>query len=128
MVQVIIVVREPGGLRPQCSLEFDLPEVPAVGNYISVQRLDSRLNGEDMIVRAVWWRLKHSETHDFASEPANIGSLIEIIVECDPALGPYSSDRWRRAIDGAKARGVEIEEFQVSRPMADLMRPDKRDE
>ncbi len=41
MVNVILVVREPGNLKPEYSLEFELPEVPAIGSYISIQRLDS---------------------------------------------------------------------------------------
>jgi hypothetical protein len=115
MVNVIIVVREPGDLKPEYSLEFELPEVPAIGSYISIQRLDSRLTGEDMIVRAVWWRLRHSTTGGLSEPSTKPGSVIEIFVECDPALGPYSSKRWRTSLNGAKSRGIDIEEFQVSR-------------
>jgi hypothetical protein len=38
MVQVNIVVREIGILKPDFSLDFELPEVPAVGIYISSTR------------------------------------------------------------------------------------------
>jgi len=116
MVNVIVVVRRPGEATPDYSLDFDLPEVPSIGNYISIRRLDSREPfGEDMIVRHVWWRLLHSETHGFSSETQKPGSLVEIFVECDPALSPYSSQHWRARLNVAKAKGVEIEDFQVSR-------------
>jgi hypothetical protein len=68
MVQINLVVRELGRLKPDYSLDFELPEVPAVGSYISIQRLDHpEPYGEDVIVRKVWWRLKHPETGVSAS-------------------------------------------------------------
>ncbi len=128
MVNVILVVREPGDLKPDYSLEFELPEVPAIGSYISIQRLDSRLTSEDMIVRAVWWRLRHSTTGGLSKPSTKPGSVIEIFVECDPALGPYSRKSWRTLLNGAKSRGVEIEEFQVSRPTHEIFGRDDEDE
>lgn len=116
MVLVNVVVRELGSLKPDYSLDFDLPEVPAIGAYISVQRPDKQEPfGEDLVVRKVWWRLKHPETGGFGSHPTKVGSLKEIFVECDPALSPYSSDDWRRLADGAKQRGIEVDEFEVAR-------------
>ncbi len=116
MVRVIIVVRELGRLKPDYSLDFELPAVPAVGSYISVHRPNKpEPFGEDLVVRKIWWRLKHSETDGFGSTPPKIGSMHEIFVECDQALRPYSSDDWRRLLEGAKNRGVEVEEFEVAR-------------
>ena len=116
MVNVIIVVREPGGSPTDYSLDFELPEVPTVGSYLSIRRIDSREPfGEDMIVRHVWWRLLHTETHGFSSGVAKPGSLVEIFVECDPALSPYSSEQWRASLEGARQRGVQVEDFQVAR-------------
>jgi hypothetical protein len=116
MTRVIVVVRETGRRKPDYSLEFDLPEVPAVGSYISVQRPDKpEPYGEDLVVRKIWWRLKHPETGGVGSEAPKIGSLWEIFVECDPALSPYSSDNWRRLMEGAKKHGVDIEDFEVAR-------------
>jgi hypothetical protein len=115
MVEVIVVVREPDTVEPDFSLNFELPEIPRVGEYISIRRLDQREPfGEDLIVRHVWWRLHHPETHGFASsdKPA-IGKCVEIFVECDPALSPYSSDSWRRSLETADPGNVE--EFNVVR-------------
>jgi hypothetical protein len=115
MFEVTIVVREPGTVETGFSLDFELPEIPRIGEYISIRRLDTREPfGEDVIVRHVWWRLKHPETHGFASsDKPTIGTLVEILVECDPALGPHSSESWRRSLETAPP-GV-VEEFKVSR-------------
>ncbi|MBB4373570.1 hypothetical protein GGD63_006393 [Bradyrhizobium sp. cir1] len=81
MTRAIVVVREVGKLNPEYSLEFDLPEVPRVGSYISINRPDNpEPYSEDMIVEKVWWRLHHPETRAgfSASEPAKIGKLTEI--------------------------------------------------
>jgi hypothetical protein len=116
MVQVNIVVLEIGKLKPDFSLDFELPEVPAVGSYISILRPDTpEPYGEDLVVRKIWWRLKHPETRDSEASPAKIGSFHEIFVECNQAAGPYSSESWLSLLDSAKKRGVEIEEMRVSR-------------
>ena len=115
MVEVIVVVREPGTVEPDFSLNFELPEIPRIGDYISIRRLDQREPfGEDVIVRHVWWRLHHPETHGFAfSDKPAIGKLVEIYIECDPALSPHSSDSWRRSLE--TARPGNVEEFNVVR-------------
>lgn len=115
MVDVIIIVREIGKSKPDYSLTFNLPEIPREGNYISINRPD-KLDpfGEDLIVRHVWWRLSHPET-GASSNPPKKGKVTEIFVECDPALGPYASDKWRVMMEKAKARGVGIPEFDVDR-------------
>jgi len=110
------MVRESGGLKPDYSLEFELPEVPRVGSYISICRPDKvDPYGEDMIVRHIWWRLSTSVTATLEEGERRIGRPIEIFVECEPALGPWSSDAWRRSMEHARNRGIEIEEFKVER-------------
>ena len=118
MVEVIVVVRESGTVETDFSLNFELPEIPRIGEYISIRRLDQREPfGEDVRIRHVWWRLHHPETNGFASsdKPA-IGKLVEIFVECDPALSPYSCDSWRRSLESA--RSGTVEEFNVARRFA----------
>ena len=116
MVRVILVIREPGRLKIDYSLEFDLPEVPNIGSYVSIQRPDKpEPYGEDLIVRQVWWRLNHPETGGISSNAPKIGRLNEIFVECDPAIGPYSSDRWLEYVDIAKHRGGKVPEFELER-------------
>lgn len=116
MVEFIVVVREVGKLKPDYSLSFSAPELPKVGHYISIHRPDRpEPFGEDLVVRKVWWRLHHPETGGFGSEPPKIGGLQEIFVECDPALGPYANDHWREMMEAAKARGIEVEDFELDR-------------
>ena len=44
------------------------------------------------------------------------GRVVEVVVECDMALGPYATDKWREALAAAHLlRGVAVEHFQVSR-------------
>jgi hypothetical protein len=38
MVKIVLAVRELERLDPEVRLDFELPEVPAVGSYISIQR------------------------------------------------------------------------------------------
>jgi hypothetical protein len=118
MTRVIVVIREVGRLNPDYSLEFELPEVPKVGSYISIHRPDNpEPYSEDMIVEKVWWRLHHPETRAVTSgdEPLKIGLLKEIFVECVQATSPYSTDRWRDKLDRQRKSGADVPEFEVAR-------------
>jgi hypothetical protein len=116
MVKITLMVRELGGLKPDFSLEFELPEAPAVGSYISIQRPEHKAEwGEDVIVRKIWWRLTHPETAAVVSPPLKVGAVREIVVECDVATSPWSSDRWLESAKATRARGVRVEEFEVER-------------
>ncbi|MDZ5697640.1 hypothetical protein [Chelativorans sp. M5D2P16] len=115
MPKATIVVREVGSLKPDYSLDFDLPALPKPGDYISIHRPDKREPyGEDMIVRQVWWRLEHPETAPYGSDQPKTGALNEISVECDPAIGPHSSDSWRDSLERARQRG-QVQEFEIAR-------------
>lgn len=123
MFEVTVVIREAGKLKPDYSLPFSLPALPREGDYVSIQRPDNPEPwGEDLIVRKVWWRLFHPETGGFARGDQKVGRLTEIFVECDPAVGPYSSDSWRDSLSLSKAHEFEVERFSVRQ--SDL----KRDE
>jgi hypothetical protein len=115
MMKVCIFVREAGGLKPDFSLEFDLPAIPKPGDYVSIQRPDEPAPyGEDMIVEQVWWRLKHMVTAAFESQPREAGTVAEIVVECSPAIGPWSSDKWKDSLKDGRERG-DVGEFQIAR-------------
>lgn len=113
---IVVVIREVGSLKPAHSLEFNLPAIPRQGDYISIQRPDLPWPfGEDLIVRQVWWRLKYPETrvHEEASEKV-LGYTDEIIVECEPAIGPWSSDEWRASLEQPHREG-KVPEFEIAR-------------
>ena len=117
MVRVRIVVRKRGTPKPDYSLVFELPELPGIGDYISIHRPDCpEPYGEDIIVRHIWWRLDHPEAPGVVDrETEKIGGVHEICVECDQALGPYPSARWRKEAEFAKQRGVAVEVFDIAR-------------
>jgi hypothetical protein len=103
---------------------FSLPEVPRIGDYISIHRPDVHTPlGEDLIVRKVWWGLSHPATGGGPHEAESIGRMTEIFVECDTALGPHSSEAWGARVAAAKARDVQVEEFEVDHGAAGWGRP-----
>lgn len=109
MVKFLVVVREPGRMEPDYSLEFEAAALPREGDYLSVQRPDhERPWGEDMIVAKVWWRMSYPGTGPIALDPPEVGRLEEIFVDCVPAIGPYSSDRWRDSLTRAGAPLLEV--------------------
>lgn len=115
MVEVIVVIREVNSLKPEYYLQFDLPRVPAIGEYISIHRPDlPDPYSEDMIVRCVWWRLNHPETRASVSgdEKLKTGSVEEIFVECEQAVGPLSADRWRDRLTG-RAPALEVARLSI---------------
>lgn len=116
MTRVLVAVREPGKLKPEYYLNFDLPELPRIGDYISIHRPDKELHSEDLVVRHVWWRLHHPETRGVVEGEEKVGKIREIVVECDQALGPSTSDDFRRSLKSAKERGIEVEVFDMERP------------
>jgi hypothetical protein len=114
-MRIIVIVREVGRLKPDYSLDFDVPAIPSPGDYLSIHRPDKpKPYGEDLIVRQVWWRLEHPETSGFGSGEPKIGKVEEIYVECDPAVGPWSSDQWRDSLEHALSTG-QAEELKVAR-------------
>lgn len=116
MIRFTLVVREIGRLKPDYSLDFQAQELPREGEYLSIQRPDKQAPyGEDVVVRRVWWRLNHPETGGFSSGEPKVGAVNEIFVECDPVIGPYSSDHWRDMLTGARERGADIEDMEVER-------------
>jgi hypothetical protein len=117
MVRVTIYVREPSDQNPDFSLVFDLPEIPRPGDYISIHRDDKETpHTEDLIVRHVCWMLETTETRPYAEEGRErVGNLREIVVECEMALGPCSTDKWRDLMLYHEAKGRTIKRFDISR-------------
>jgi hypothetical protein len=117
-MQIRLVVREPGSLKPDYSVCFDVPAIPRPGDYISISRPDTLTpHTEDVVVRQVWWKLDGpDQRRTMVSEQTEVaGSASETIVEADPAIGPWSTDRWRDTLEAARAKGIEIERFQLER-------------
>jgi hypothetical protein len=112
MVKGTIMVREPGDTKPDFSIKFELPELPRPGDYISMHRSDQPTpHTEDLVVRHVWWMLEVTETRG-AEEVGNLG---ELVVECEMALGPWATDKWRDAMMLHRQKGKTVEEFNIAR-------------
>lgn len=112
---ILLVVREVENLKPDFALEFDLPEVPKPGAYISIYRGGPAGNrSEDLVVQKVCWQLKHPATGAFSSKQQKTGSVIDVIVECSLAIGPHSSERWRDKIIAHRDKGGAVPEFAIA--------------
>lgn len=112
MTQIVLCVRQPGGAEIQDSMLLEVPQVPGVGDYVSVSSLDLREPlSEDYIVRRVWWRLRRAdETND-----ESVGIFSEVFVECDVSVGPYATASWQRMVAALRKSGIQIEPFDVAR-------------
>ncbi len=133
MISIIVVVRETGRIKPDYSLKFSVPQVPAVGSYISIQRPNKAAPfGEDLIVRQGWWRLAHPEPRFSVTneDREKIGTLNEIFVECDPVVGPYSSDAWRfsqeHGVENGTVERMQTERFSIRESDMDRAPIDER--
>lgn len=112
MLDVIIAVREPGRLKPDWSSRFLLPEIPEIGSYITINRPgESAPWGEDMVVKKVWWMLFNPNGNSTENSPDHVGTVKQIIVLCEAALGPFSTKSWRNAHEGRTG----VQTFEVAR-------------
>lgn len=104
-MRILLVAVPPGGGEAEYSLGMECPAVPSVGDYITVMR--NYVNGapsadyngtEDFIVRRVRWQFTWPDTgaayHDVDSSP--VGEIAEIVVECEMAIGAFSSTAHKR--------------------------------
>lgn len=114
MIEFHLISREIGRLKPDFSLLMQAPAVPREGDYISVSRPDNvGPYGEDFIVRKVWWRFTHPETAGYGTGPEKKGSLNELFVECDPAVGPWSGAQWRKYHQRPDVHEMEVARIDV---------------
>ena len=110
MFEIRLTFVPPGGGEVDYGLRMNVPAVPRAGDYISVRRertddSDEDYRGtEDFIVRRVWWSFTYPDDgrayHEAGKDP--VGSCT-INVECEFAIGPYSSPAHKRGA-GSNAR------------------------
>lgn len=124
MIRVQLTFVPPGGGEVDYGLTMDMPALPREGDYITVMRErpdgtkveDDHLGSEDFIVRRVWWFCKYPDdgksSHTAGEEP--IGKA-EVGVECEFAVGPYSSPAHKRGAQNYEARGKgKAKEFEAT--------------
>lgn len=118
MIRVRLSFVPPGGGEADYGLTMDMPALPRAGDYISVLR-DNISNdrpdyhgSEDFVVRRVWWLCKYPDDgsghHEAGKEPVGIA---EANIECEFAIGPYSSKAHKRNAGTGKAR-APAQEFE----------------
>jgi hypothetical protein len=99
-MRIRLVAVPPGGGEADYSLEMECPAVPQVGDYITVMREyansapdQDHVGTEDFIVRRVRWGFTWPDNgqhyHTSGQEP--VGEVDVIVVECEMAIGAYSS-------------------------------------
>jgi len=95
----------PDGGEIDYSYDVELPALPSRGDYISIKKLDGDHPGtEDFVVRRIWWQI----------EPGGHESIVEVMIECEFALGHYSTEDHKRGCEMYKSRTGKIVEFDSS--------------
>ena len=114
-MKATLVFVPPGGGETDYSLDFELPELPNPGDYVSFTRPDEE-GVHDFIVRRCWWRLHHpTKGLSMEGHEAKVnGMLTGAMVECEFALTPYSSESHKKSCAMYKGRGKPLKEFDES--------------
>lgn len=122
MFEVMLTFVPPGGGEADYSLPMRVPALPREGDYITVMRDPnpmaakdpSYIGTEDFIVRRVWWGFKYPDNGQAyqAGDNQPIGEVSGITIECEFAVGPFSSEAHRSNAPG-KAR-AELRTFDES--------------
>ena len=118
MFKVRLVMVPPGGGEADYSLDMMVPAIPREGDYISVLRSgnhpkDGQHTGsEDFIVRRVWWLFDYPDDGQLShsSDNAPVGTVTQIGIECEFAIGHFSSEA-HKAAAGASAQKFEASAY-----------------
>ncbi|MBC7527929.1 MAG: alpha/beta hydrolase [Chthonomonadaceae bacterium] len=86
-MKATLIIVPPGGGKYLYSLDFELPAIPQVGDYISVRR-PGQEGTEDFIVRRNWWELQYP---NLVGEGSGVGKVNFLLVECELAKGINSN-------------------------------------
>jgi hypothetical protein len=109
-----LVFVPPGGGEADYVLDFDLPAIPRPGDYISVMR-PNQSGTEDFIVRRTWWTLKYPDAPTVQTSTTLVrGTTEDVVIECEFARGPYSSDNHKSACDAYDKKRGTAQEFEAS--------------
>ncbi len=107
----------PGGGPVEYSLIIDFPALPRAGDQLSIRRppdqTDLFAGTIDFIVRSVRWELEYpdNEIYEDPTDP-NVGQTRSIIVECEFALGPFSSGAHKAACQAFSNNGKLVKRLR----------------
>ena len=104
----------PDGGEADFSLDFQIDTPPQPGDYITIRRPDEH-GTSDFVVRRCWWQLKHPISamtgQVDAATPDQYGEVTGLVIECEFAVGPFSSETHKRSCDSYKAKKGKLIEF-----------------
>ena len=93
-VQLLLYHR--GDEKPDHRLMFDMPGVPQTGDCITISRPD-QAGCTNFIVRRIQWALDCPNTVlPYHADESDIGATSAVTIECELAIGPYSSEEHKR--------------------------------
>lgn len=110
---VRLVFVPPGGGEADYSMDFELPEIPRPGDYITIRRGEKPYT-EDFVVRRTWWSLEYPETEGFTAKEGEHGKFRQAAVECEFAIGPFSSEDHKNACHRYQNKTGQLREFDAS--------------
>ncbi len=97
-----------GGGETDFTQIIEMPSVPNVGDYITMGSSESG-GTEDFIVKRSWYYIKRED------DKVSPGTCEEIVVECEFAIGPFSSDSHKKSCENYQIRkGVPAKIFDDS--------------
>lgn len=106
-MKATLVFVPPGGGESEYSLDFELPGVPQPGDYISVTRPGTE-GMADFIVRRCWWQLSYPNDELYRDADSQTKGKVEyLLVQCEYALGPHSSEEHKRSVDSYRNQGAQ---------------------
>jgi hypothetical protein len=110
-MKATLVFVPPGGGEADYSLDFEIPSVPQPGDYVSIKR-PGQQGTIDFIVRRTWWHMEYPSDALYG-DPDNpiYGSVTGIVVECEFAIGPYSSPEHKQSCESYKGEG-KLQKFE----------------
>jgi hypothetical protein len=101
----------PGGGKSDYFLDFDLPGIPAPGDYVQIVR-PGQTGTEDFIVRRTWWHLEYpyARLYKESNDPTH-GKVRGITIECEFSRSGHSTDAHSRAANSHGKKSGKLKEF-----------------
>ncbi|MBA4797916.1 MAG: hypothetical protein H2043_10980 [Rhizobiales bacterium] len=105
MIKCNLSMVPPGGGEQDYLLQFNLPTLPSVGDFLRIRRENSEDPGAEIFcVRGVFWDLSYPSSSSFAA-PDEAGTVSDIWIECEFVRGPFMTKSHKEVCDMYEARG-----------------------
>ncbi|AXR66613.1 hypothetical protein [Leptospira mayottensis] len=105
-MKIYLIFVPPGGGEADYQLQLESNSIPQPGDYITIKR--KGVDGtEDFIAKRSWWSLS-LEKED------GVCKVDSVSVECEFALGPFSSENHKRNVQIYNIKNGKTLEFDDS--------------